>query len=79
MSASWDPDREGSALGLDEFQNNLDALKGGLSRSRENAIIRERMATMSEAELNAAMRDLEKREKPRGLEEIKELQKDQWE
>ena len=79
MSASWDPDREGSMLGWDEFQTNLESLKGGLSRSRDNAITRERMAAMSEAEINAAMRDLEKREKPSSMEEIKELQKDQLE
>ncbi len=45
MSASWDPDREGSLLGTDEFSQNLDNIKSGLSRSRENAALRERMAT----------------------------------
>ena len=43
MSASWDPDREGTFLGTDEFVNNLDNIKTGLSRSRENAILRDKM------------------------------------
>ena len=36
MSASWDEDREGSFLGTDEFSKNVDNIKEGLSRSREN-------------------------------------------
>jgi len=43
MSASWDPEREGSILGTDEFSRNIDNIKGGLSRSRENAQIREQI------------------------------------
>jgi Photosynthesis affected mutant 68 len=43
MSASWDPDREGSFLGTDEFSQNLDNIKTGLSRSRENAVLRDKM------------------------------------
>ena len=43
MSASWDPEREGSVLGTDEFSRNIDNIKGGLSRSRENAQIREQI------------------------------------
>ena len=43
MSASWDPDREGSFLGTDEFSQNIENIKSGLSRSRENAILREKM------------------------------------
>jgi hypothetical protein len=63
MSASWDPDREESGvLGIDEFKRNVDSLRGGLSRSRENALIRERMAGMSEAEIQAALSDLDKRD-----------------
>lgn len=65
MSASWDEDEEGSLLGVEEFTSNLDSLKGGLSRSRENLITREKMAGMSEAEIQAALRDLEKREAPK--------------
>lgn len=64
MSASWDEDKEGSFLGVEEFTNNLDSLKGGLSRSKENLVLRERMAGMSEAEIQAALKDLEKRETP---------------
>lgn len=62
MSASWDPDREGSFLGTEEFSKNLDSLRGGLKRSRENTVIREKMAGMSEAEIDAAIRDLDRRE-----------------
>lgn len=61
MSASWDPDREGSALGGDEFSRNLDSLKDGLKRSRENAITRDRMAAMPEGEIEKAVRDLDKK------------------
>lgn len=63
MSASWDPDREGSFLGFDEAARNLESLRGGLKRTRENAITRERMAGMSDAEMDAAIRDLNQREK----------------
>ena len=50
MSASWDPDREGSFLGTEEFSRNIDNIKTGLSRSRENAVLRERASTFSPAE-----------------------------
>lgn len=63
MSASWDPDREGSALGVDEFQRNVDNIKEGLGRSRENAVLREKMTGLSSTEIKAALTDLEKREK----------------
>lgn len=43
MSASWDPEREGSVLGTDEFSRNIDNIKGGLKRSGENAEIREQI------------------------------------
>ena len=62
MSASWDPDREGSFWGFDEFTKNVDNLRGGLQRSRENTIIREKMAGMSEEEIEAAIRDLDQRD-----------------
>jgi hypothetical protein len=62
MSASWDPDREGSFLGFDEAAKNLESLRGGLKRSRENTVTRERMAGMSDAEMEAAIRDLNQRE-----------------
>lgn len=50
LSASWDPDREGSAFGTDEFQRNVGNIKEGLSRSRENAILRDKMRSISDAE-----------------------------
>ena len=62
MSASWDDDREGSGLGLDEFQKNVDSLKEGLSRSKENALLRERMAGLSEEEIQRAIDDQMRRE-----------------
>jgi hypothetical protein len=43
MSASWDPEREGSVLGTDEFSRNIDNIKGGLTRSRDNAQVREQI------------------------------------
>ncbi len=58
MSASWDPDREGSFLGFDEFSKNLDNIKTGLSRSRENAILRDKMDDFTAAEIA----DLERKE-----------------
>jgi len=50
MSASWDEDREGTLLGTEEFSRNIDNIKTGLSRSRENAILRDRASEFSEAE-----------------------------
>jgi Photosynthesis affected mutant 68 len=66
MSASWDPDREGSFLGGDEFQKNLDNIKEGLGRSRENAVLRDKMSGLSPEDLNLALQDLERREKDEG-------------
>ena len=43
MSASWDPEREGSVLGTDEFSRNIGNVKGGLTRSRDNAEVREQI------------------------------------
>jgi len=62
MSASWDPDREGSFLGTDEFAKNLENIKEGLGRSRENAVLRDNIAGLGEDELKSAMADLERRE-----------------
>jgi len=62
MSASWDEDREGTLVGTDEFKRNLDTIKGGLSRSRENLLLREGMAGLSEEEVTAAIEDLDKRD-----------------
>jgi len=63
MSASWDDTAEpGSALGFNEASKNLNSLKEGLKRSRENAIIRDRMAGMPEEEIEKAIRMLDQKE-----------------
>mmetsp|Transcript_611 Transcript_611/g.1134 ORF Transcript_611/g.1134 Transcript_611/m.1134 type:complete len:299 (-) Transcript_611:152-1048(-) len=65
MSASWDPDREGSFFGTEEFSQNIDNIKTGLARSRENAILRDKMETgvISQEELEKAMAKETKKEK----------------
>ena len=55
LSASWDDDREGSTFGADEFSKNVESLREGLSRTKENALLRERMAGMSEDEIRRVM------------------------
>ena len=50
MSASWDEDREGSTIGWEEFQRNLSSVKDGLQRSRENAVLRDKLSALSEEE-----------------------------
>jgi hypothetical protein len=62
MSASWDDDEEGSALGFDEFKTNFDSIKGGLKRTKQNAILREKMAGLPDAEIDQAIASLDKRE-----------------
>jgi hypothetical protein len=62
MSASWDPDREGDFLGTEEFSRNLDNIREGLGRSRENALLRDKMESLSGDELQRAMDDLERKE-----------------
>ena len=62
MSASWDPDREGGALGVDEFKTNVANIQDGLKRSRENAILREKVSGLSEGELEKAFGDLDRKE-----------------
>lgn len=62
MSASWDPDREGSFIGWDEFQLNLQNVQDGLRRSRSNAILREKMSNLSTKEVQQALQDLDRRE-----------------
>ena len=62
MSASWDEDREGDFLGAEEFSKNVQNIKDGLGRSRENAMLRDKMSGLGQDELNRAMSDLEKRE-----------------
>jgi hypothetical protein len=40
----------------------MDNIREGLGRSRENAALREKVSGLSEAELDAALTDLERRE-----------------
>jgi hypothetical protein len=63
MSASWDEDEEGSFLGTEQFSKNLESIKDGLKRTRENAILREKMASVPDDEIEAALSSLEKKEK----------------
>ena len=62
LSASWDDDREGSGLGFDEFKTNVGNLQDGLARTKENALLREKMAGLSEDEIQRAIDDQERRE-----------------
>ena len=63
MSASWDEDREGSSIGFDEFKKNLSSIQGGLKRTRDNAILREKMMGLPEKEIKSALKSLDKSEK----------------
>lgn len=65
FSTSWDEDREGGFFGVEEVSKNLNNVREGLSRSRENALTREKMATMSEDEIQQALSDLDKRDSAR--------------
>ncbi len=71
LSASWDDDREGSGLGIDEFQKNVGNLREGLARTKENALLREKMAGLSEQELQTAIDDQERKDKAK-------KRKDEW-
>ena len=62
MSASWDEEVEGSAVGIDEFKKNFGSVQEGLSRSRENLILREKASTLSEEEYERAVRTMDKKE-----------------
>ena len=62
ISASWDDDQKGSALGVDEFKKNVGSLKEGLQRTKENQLLRERMIGLPEEEIEMAVKDLERRE-----------------
>merc|ERR1712183_386044 len=59
LSASWDEEREGSVLGIEEFSRNIENIKGGLTRSRDNAQIREQI--MREENRNQIQRKREKK------------------
>lgn len=41
MSASWEPESDGSALGIDEFKTNFARVQEGLKRTRENAELKD--------------------------------------
>lgn len=62
MSASWDPDVEGSTIGAEEFKKNLSSIQDGFKRSRENTLLREKMAGLPEEEISRAIRDMERKE-----------------
>lgn len=62
LSSSWDNDREGSAFGGDEFSKNVGSIREGLARTKENTILREKMAGLSEAEIQRAIDGAERRE-----------------
>jgi len=62
MSSSWDPDDDGTGIGIDEFKNNVGNIKAGLKRSKENAVIREKMAGLPEGEIRRAIEALDKRD-----------------
>jgi len=72
VSSSWDNDRDGSVLGVDEFQKNVGSLRDGLSRTKENAVLREKMMGLSEDEIQRAIDGQEKRDK------AKNNKKDAW-
>ncbi len=79
MSASWDEDEDGSALGVDEFKKNFGSIQDGLKRTRDNAILREKMSSISEQEIDAALKDLDRKEqadKAKKLTLEEKLQKD---
>lgn len=60
MSTSWDPDRVGSVLGTEEFSRNLDNVRNGLSRSRDNAVLRDKLA--SDQDMQRALANLDEEE-----------------
>jgi hypothetical protein len=62
MSSSWDEDREGDFLGTEEFGRNLNNIREGLGRSRENALLRDKMESLTGEELKQAMENLERKE-----------------
>lgn len=63
MSSSWDPEIEGSTLGIEELKKNVGSLQDGFKRSREATLLREKMAGLPEEEINMAIRNLERQER----------------
>ena len=41
LSASWEPDSDGSMLGINEFKTNVGRIKDGLKRTRETAELKD--------------------------------------
>jgi hypothetical protein len=79
MSASWDVDEEGSWLGTEEFGKNFGSIRDGLKRTRENAILREKMSGLREEEIDRAIGDLDKKEatsKKKGMALKEKLEKE---
>lgn len=74
MSASWDAEREGSVLGTEEFQRNVKNIQQGLQRSRENAALRDKMAT--NPEFSSALQQLDQKEQEE--EESSKKKKQSW-
>lgn len=78
MSASWDVEEEGSWLGTEEFGKNFGSIRDGLRRTRENAILREKMGGLREEEIERAIGDLDKKEaaeKKKGMDLKEKLEK----
>ena len=50
-------------MGTDEFKKNLGSIQDGLSRSKENLVLREKMAGLAESEIETAISDLDRRDR----------------
>jgi hypothetical protein len=73
MSASWDEDREGDFWGFDEFKRNVDNIREGLQRSKENAVLRDRLRS-GDVSVEEALAAEKKKTAPKTLSE--KLQQD---
>lgn len=63
LSASWDPDREGSFIGFDEFQRNIRNVQDGFDRTKQNSLLRDKVKRLSDEEIQLAIKDLDDRER----------------
>lgn len=68
MSASWDEDREGSFFGFEEFKRNLGNIGEGLERSKENAVLRDRLRS-GDVSVEEALAAEKKKAAPKTLSE----------
>lgn len=50
-------------MGTDEFKKNLGSIQDGLSRSKDNLVLREKMAGLGESEIENALSDMDRRDK----------------